>query len=142
VKIEFLGIAQIPNDPYGLLGNPPLKGIHQGWTQRRQIVAVLRVTGSSSGIPNGIKPYDKSVLPYMRMLNGVNGVLQSENPAINLRALEDAMTLLADTEKNVAAGKQSVQLLRVYPRDFAEPGASLAETTPPLKPAARTGVRQ
>jgi len=118
MKIEFLGIGQITNDPYGVAATA--SSLYLKWKQTPQLVAVLRVTGSEKAIPNGIRSYDKTVLPYMRMLNGVNGVLQSENPGANLQALEDALTAITETEKNIAIGRQSIRLIPAYPADFAD----------------------
>ena len=87
MKIEFLDVAQITNDLYGIAAANSNNTAYRKWQQQPQLVAVLRISGSEKAIPNGIKPYDKTVLPYMRMLNGVNVVLQSENPGANLQAL-------------------------------------------------------
>ena len=121
MKIEFLGVGQITNDLYGVAAaNSTNAAFTANGIPAAQLVAVLRIAGSEKAIPNGIRPYDKTVLPYMRMLNGVNGVLQSENPAANRQALEDAMTAIAETEKNIASGRQSIRLLPIYPADFAD----------------------
>jgi hypothetical protein len=118
MKIEFLGVGQITNDLYGAAVANSNNTHYRKWHIQPQLIAVLRISGSEKGIPNGVRPYDKTVLPYMRMLNGVNGVLQSENPGSNLQALQDAMTKIAETEKNISTGKQSLRLLPVYPTDF------------------------